>query len=115
MEAAGATHAQDAHEVHPPEAHRIVAQCGSRPVVARGRRVAFAEDEVDHAQHRRQPLITIRGARNLERHPRLGQSSFGADDPLRDRGFRNEKRPRDLVRRQAAQQAKRESNASFGR
>ena len=36
-----------------PEAQRLVAQRGPRPVVAGGGRVALVEDQVDHLEHRR--------------------------------------------------------------
>ena len=46
---------------------------------------------------------------------RLGQRPLGAHDPLRDRRLRDEERARDLVGRQAAEQAQRQRDARLGR
>ena len=55
-------------------------------------------------------------ARHLERDLRsVGQRPLGADDALRDRRLGDEERARDLVGRQAAEQAQRERDARLGR
>ena len=89
--------------------------CGPHPVVARGRRVALVEHEVDHLEHRREPRGALGAARDLERNARLGQRALGADDALRDGRLRHQKRARDLVGGQAAEQAQRQRDPRLGR
>ena len=54
-------------------------------------------------------------ARHLERHARLGERPLGAHDALRDRRLGDEEGARDLVGRQAAEQAQRQRDARLGR
>ncbi len=97
------------------EAQRLVAQIGPHPVVAARGRVALVEDEIDDLEDRGQPRRQVPAARHLERHARLGQRPFRADDALRDGGLGHEKRARDFVGREPAEQAQRERRARFGR
>ena len=89
---------------------------GPHPVVAGGRRVALVEDEVDRPRAPRTGARRSSAPRgHLERDARLGERALGADDPLRDRRLRDEERARDLLGRQAAEQAQRERDARLGR
>ena len=56
----------------------------------------------------------LAGTRHLERHVRGGQRLLGADDALRHGRFGHEEGARDLLRRQAAEQAQRERGAGVG-
>ena len=97
------------------EAERVLAEGGPHPVVAGGRRVALVEDQVDDLEHRREPRGERVAARDLEGHARLGERPLGPHDALRDRRLRDEERARDLLGRQAAEQAQRERDARLGR
>ena len=70
--------------------------------------------EVDHLQHRRQPRRQLRAARDLEGDARLGQRPLGAHDALGDGRLGDEEGARDLLGRQAAQQAQRERDPRLG-
>jgi hypothetical protein len=97
------------------EAKRVGAELGPLPRVARGRRVPLVEDEVDDLEHRREALLERRAPGRLERDLGLGERPLGAHDPLRDRRLRDEERARDLVGREAAEQAQRQRDARLGR
>ncbi len=106
---AGSQAGQDA-----AEAQRFLAQLRPHPVVAGGRRVALVEDEVDHLQHRGQPLAKLGAARNLEGHLLLGQRALGAYDALGNGRLGDQEGARDLVGGQAADQAQRQGHARLG-
>jgi len=93
---------------------RVLAQRGSHPVVAGGRRVSLVEDEIDDLEHRREPLGALGPARDLERHLRLGERTLGPHDALRDRRLRQEKGARDLRGGEAAEQAQCQRDARLG-
>ena len=95
----------------PSEAQGVRAQRRADPVLAGARRVALVEHEVDHLEHRRQTLGQLVATRDLKRHARLAERALRAHDALRDRPLGDEKRPRDLRRRQAAQQTQRQRDA----
>ena len=97
------------------ETQRVLAERGSHPVVAGGRRVALVEDEVDDLEHRRQTGGELGPAGDLEGDARLGEGPLGPDDALGDGRLRDEERARDLLGRQAAEQAERERDARLGR
>ena len=97
------------------EAKRVLAEIRAHPVVARGRGIAFVEDEIDDFEHRRQSRVAIGAARHLERNALFRERLLGADDALRDGGFGDEKRARDFVGRQAAEKAQRQCGARFRR
>ena len=78
------------------EAQRVLAERRAHPVVAGRGRVAFVEDEIDDAEHRRQTRRELAAARHLERHLRLGERLLRAHDALRDRRLGHEKGTRDL-------------------
>ena len=98
-----------------PEPQRVLAERGPHPVVAGGRRVALVEDEVDDLEHRRQAGGELGSARDLEGDALLGEGPLGPDDALGDGRLRDEERARDLLGRQAAEQAERERDARLGR
>ena len=98
-----------------PETQRVLAERGPHPVVTGGRRVAFVEDEVDDFEHRRQTGGELVAAGNLERDLRFGERPLGPDDALGDGRLRDEERTRDLLGRQATEQAERERDARLGR
>ena len=100
---------------NPAEAERFFAQRGPHPVVTGGRRVAFVEHEINDFEHRREPGGELVSARHFEGDVRFGEGPLGADDSLRDGRLGDEKRARDLVGGQTAEQAKRERDARFGR
>ena len=54
---------------HPAQPDRLVAQVRPHPVIARGRRVALVEDEVDHLQDRGQPGLPFLARRVPRREP----------------------------------------------
>jgi len=96
------------------EAKRLLTEGRPHPVVASRGRIPFVENQVDDLKHRRQTRREFRAARDLEWNSRLGKRSLGSHDSLRDGRLRNEKRTRDLFRRQAPEQAQRERNACLG-
>src|SRR6266581_7038516 len=97
------------------EAQRLLAERGPHPVLARGRRVAFVEDEVNDFEHRCETRGELVLARDLEGDARLGKRALRADDALGDGRLGDEEGARDLVGRQAAEQAQRERGARLGR
>ena len=100
---------------HAAQAQRLVAQRRAHPVLARGRRVALVEDQVDDLQHRGQPLAPASSPRGTSKGTLgLAERALGAHDALRDRRLGHQVGAGDLVRRQAAQQLQRERDARFG-
>src|SRR4029079_7375180 len=90
------------------EAKRLLAELRPHPVVARGRRIALVEDEIDDREHRGEARGKLLPARDLGDDARLAQGSLGAQDALLDGQLRHEEGARDLLRGQSAEQAKRE-------
>ena len=80
-------------------------------MLAGARRVALVEHQVDHLEHGRQTLSQLVATGDLKWHARLGECALGANDALRDRALGDEKRARDLWRRQAAEQTQRQRDA----
>jgi hypothetical protein len=97
------------------EAERVFAELGTHPVLARSRRIALVEHEIDDFENRRQTGVEVSSIGQLEGHARLGESPLGADDPLRDGRRRDQKRSRDLLRCQTAQEPQRERDPRLGR
>ena len=98
-----------------PQTDRFGAEIASQKRCSPSRHVAFVEDEIDHLEHGRQTLGHFIAAGHLERHARFRKRALGPHDTLCDRRFRHEKRSRDLIGRQAAEQAQRERGAGFAR
>ena len=86
------------------QAKRVFAQRRPHPFVACRCRVSLVEDEIDDLEHGLEPLRQLGAARDLERYARRGERALRTDDPLLNRCLRGEKRPRDLVGRQSAEQ-----------
>jgi hypothetical protein len=84
---------------------RLCAQLGTDPVAARGRGVAFVEDQVDDLKDGGEPACQRAGRGDLERYLPVGDGPLGADDSLRDRGLGDQERAADFVRGQASDKA----------
>jgi hypothetical protein len=97
------------------QAQRVLAQAGAQPVVARGRGIAFVEHEIDDPEHRAEAAPQLLALRHRERHARRGERALGAHDALRDRRLRHQEGARDLLGRQARDQAQGERDARLGR
>ena len=82
---------------------------------AGGRGVALVEHEIDHAQHRLQPLGQLGCAGDFVRDARVADLGLCAHDALRERGRRGEKGVRDLLGLQAAHLAQRQRDLRVGR
>ncbi len=77
--------------------------------------VTFVEDEIDDPEHRVEPVGQIGTGRHLIGDLRVADLSLGSYDPLGQRRCRREKRSRDLLRRQAADLAKRQGDLGVRR
>ena len=100
---------------HASEPQGVLAELGAGQVFALGRGVALVVDEVDHAEDRRQTGGETLSPGDLERQMSLGERAFRTDDSLRDGRLGNEESARNLLRRQPAQEAERESDSRFDR
>ena len=85
-----------------PKTDGLGAEIGPHQRPAPGRRVAFVEDEIDDGQYRVQPRGQIVLAGHGVGNPGVANLALGAHEPLRHRRRRHQKRPRDLVRFEAA-------------
>ena len=95
------------------QTERLVAKRRSDPIVARRRGIPFVEDQIDHLKDRGEARNALCVTRDLEPDVRLGESALRADDPLGDGRGRDEKAPRDLLRRQPAEDAECERDPGF--
>jgi hypothetical protein len=77
-------------------------------VAADGRPVAGVEDEIDHAQRRREPFREQPVGRDAERDAGVADLPLRTHETLRHRRCRDEEGPRDLVRLQPAEEAERQ-------
>src|SRR5690606_30949923 len=75
----------------------------------------LVEDEVDHLEHGRHSVLQILGCGQFEGHRGVRKLLPGSHDSLRNRGCRSEERARDLLSREATEQAKREGDTSLTR
>ncbi len=96
------------------QAQRLLAQCRTHPLGARGRRIAFVKNQIDHFEYGSEPRCQFVRSRHFERYVRLAQSSFGAHDSLCDRRLGHQERAGYLCRGQAPQQAQRERHPRLG-
>ena len=71
---------------------------------ARGRRVAFVEDQVDDGEHGREAAGKLGVGRHAVGNAGVPDLALGPDDPLGHRRLGNEERPRDLRCLQPAEQ-----------
>jgi len=99
----------------PAEPERVLAQRRPHPVIARARGVALVEHEVEHLEHRGQPLGEIGAARDLVRDAGLGERPLGPDDPLRHGRLGDQERPGDLRGGQPAEQPEGERDPAVRR
>src|SRR6266851_3231342 len=96
------------------KAERVLAEIRPHPVFAGRGGVTLVEDEVDDLQHRREASGALLSARDLEHNAFLRQRPLGPDDPLGDGGFRHQEGARDLLGRQASQEAERQRDSRLG-
>ena len=87
------------------EPERLLDQLRPDPVVARGRRIALVEDEVDHLEHGGQAVGEPVALGDFERHPRRREVRFRADDALGDGRLRDQVCAGDLLGRQSRRAA----------
>ena len=80
------------------EPDRLVAEVGAHVVGAGRRRVALVEHEVEHREHRAQPLGEQVVGRDAERDAGAADLPLRTHEPLRHRGLGDEERVRDLGR-----------------
>jgi hypothetical protein len=95
------------------EAKRVFTKGGPHPVIARGGRVAFVENEVDDFEHRREAGFEFRSTRNLKGNARFREGPFGANNALCHRWLRDKECARDLVGRQTSEQPESEGHAGL--
>ena len=95
----------------PAEPNRLGAKVGANQALAGSRRIAFGEDQVDYSHHGLEPFREHPGRRQLVGNSRRANLALRADQPLRHRGGRGQKRARDLLGLEAAQRPEREGNA----
>ena len=96
------------------EPDRLRAQLAPHERLARGRRVALVEDQVDRGEHRRQPVRQLLVLRHPVGDAGVGDLALGAHEPLGHRRLGDEERARDLRHRQPAERAQRERHARLG-
>ena len=104
-------HAQQ--QAHQPDASSARARARRRP--RRRRRIALVEHQVDHGRHGGEPLGPLGRARRLERHAGVGDARLGAGDALLHRRLAHQEGARDLLDRQAADDAQRQRDLLRGR
>src|SRR5439155_26656672 len=92
------------------QTERLFAKRWSDPVLARRCGIALVEDQIDHLEDGGEARHALGAARELEPDVRLGEGPLRADDPLGDRGDRDEESPRNLLSRQTSEDAKREGD-----
>ena len=92
----------------PCQPDRLGAQLAADQRVARRRRVALVEHEVQDAQDAVEPLGQELGRRDAVGDPGVADLALGPDEALGEGRFRDEERPGDLGRRQAAERAQRQ-------
>ena len=105
---------QQVHE-QPPQADRLGGQVDSRERLARRRRIAFVEDEIDHAQHAREALGQFVRPRHLVGDAGVADLRLRAHDALRQRGRGEQECLRDFLGREAAHFAQRERHLRLRR
>ena len=99
----------------PAQADGFRGQVQAQRAVAAAGRVAFVEDEVEHAQHAAQALGELVRLRHFVGNARVAYLGLGAHDALRHGRRRYQKGMRDFFRRQAAHLAQGQGDAGFFR
>ena len=87
---------------------RFARQIRPHQILARGRDIAFGEDEIDHREHAAQPRRQRVALRHLIGNAGEADLLLGAQQPLRHRILAREKRARDLRGGQPADGAQRQ-------
>jgi hypothetical protein len=91
---------------HAREPDRLGRQVAARDTPAGTRGIALVEDQVQHVQHRPEPLGPLRAGGHGERSSRVPDALLGTADPLSHGRLGHEEGPRDLGGGQAADRAK---------
>ena len=99
----------------PAEPDRFAREIGPHQILARGRGIAFGEDQIDHRQHAAQPRLQRLALRHLIGNAGEPDFLLGAQQPLRHRVFADQKRARDLRGGQPADRAQRQRDLHFRR
>ena len=92
----------------PRQSDRLVREIGPVQIGPRAAGVALVEDQVEHVQHRAEPLGALLLGGQREGDARGLDALLGAADPLRHRRLGHEERARDLGGGEAADRAQRE-------
>ncbi len=79
------------------QADGLAGEVGAGERLARGGGVALVEHQVDHVEHRVEPVGQLDARRHLVGNARVADLGLGADDALRERGRRGEEGARDLL------------------
>jgi hypothetical protein len=105
------------HELgeHPSKSYGFTREVDAREVVARGRGVAFGEDEVDGREHCGQSIGERRNAGDAVGRMVIAQLALGSRDALCHRGLFDEEGSGDLCSLKPAEQPKRQSDTSIWR
>ena len=99
----------------PRQADRLAREIGARQRFARRGGVPLVEHEVDHLQHRVQPLRQFGRRRHLVGDAGVADLGLGAHDALGQRGRRGQEGARDLLGRETADLPQRQRDARFRR
>jgi hypothetical protein len=97
------------------ETHRFLAQISSDEIVAARCGIAFVEEQVEHAQHAVDSRRQVVGAWWIDNDIVVSNLSFRANEALRDRRLRREKRAGDLGGAETASRFKRECDLVLDR
>ena len=100
---------------HAAEAERIFAEGGAHPFIARGRGIAFVENQVDHREDGFDPQAQFFAARRFKRNMCFRESFLGAEDALAHGFFRHQEGAGNFRRGEAADQTQGKSDAAFDR
>ena len=98
----------------PRQPDRLARQIRPHQILARGRGIAFGEDQIDHREHAAQPRLQRLALRHLIGNAGEPDFLLGAQQPLRHRLFAGEKRTRDLRGGEPADRAQRQRHLDLG-
>ena len=94
---------------------RFARQIRPHQILARGCRIAFGEDEIDHREHAAQPRLQRFAFRHLVGNSGEPDFLLGADQALRHGVLADQKGARDLRGGQPADRAQRQRDLDLGR
>ena len=100
---------------HAPQAQRLFRQSRPHPFIARGRGIAFVENQVDHREDGVDPQAQFFAARRFKRNMCFQESFLGAEDALAHGFFRHQEGAGNFRRGEAADQTQGKSDAAFDR